>query len=60
MFVVQCKNKSLRLSHVEYPPLPITLDEGSTNFELYPLTPQVSKKIYRLSFKDPPLPVSHS
>ena len=58
--VFRYKNyRSSKLGHVEYPPLPITLDGDADNFELYPISPQVSKRIYKLSFKDPPLPVSN-
>ena len=56
--VVRCRKRSSKLSHIEYPPLPITLDGDADNFELYPVSPQMSKRIYRLTFKEPPLPVS--
>ena len=58
MSAIRCRKRSSKLSHVEYPPLPITLDGDTDNFELYPLSPQMSKRIYRLSAKEPPLPVS--
>jgi len=54
-FYIEKKSRQKHVGPYEHPSIHIAFDEE--NFELHPITPQITKKISRLSFRQP-TPVS--